>query len=595
MPGRVPSTEFFCRLALFACLVLPPAWMPTRLSAQPLIARTQHASVDRDRPVLPSELTGNGRIYLLQLGTHKQPYEASQFAVWLHEKYSLDVQVLSPTWLDATDYDPSRKMYVAERILAQIKREHAGLAADPKAFLIGFTDAAMYEAAESYDRLFSVRGHLRSAIISSDGMDEPSPDGTNQDSASLLRDRLRRILLKDVAVLFWHLPTNNNPQSILHWTLDADTPKNDLYESDLHPQQSGWGEAIASPCIVFSYKPGSHGSLEPQHQPLIRECEHPESAGYDQSEIDTPDAPPDTAEERMEVRLSDGIFTVGHTDFFLPGKIPIRLERSGNNVWQEPTAFGIGGSHNYDRFLSTDDGMRAITIGTANRGYVTLDRVPADLPVVPLNKWVDPTGSENTLVLKWRTSTGDPHFYLTRDSGEVETYMPCIPTGVCYFSGYRSPAGDTLDVVRDSQRNLMALSAPGNKWLHFSHEPAPNQIQVSEIQDSAGRHVLYRYNADGRLSTVTYPSGEVFIYGYDENHDIQTVAVTEHPGSAPITLVTNTFEEGKLTSQTVAGRTYTYSYFGDHSDNSDWVRVVDPDGNVFDICLFDEYSIVRQE
>ena len=589
MPGRVLSSELLCRLALCACLVLQGSTRQ-HLFAQVPAAEPNQTSDSTDRPVTPSQLTGKGRIYLLQLGPHKQAYEVSQLAAWLHEKYSLDVQVLPPTALESTNYDASHTIYVAERIIAQIKRDHPGLAADPNAFLIGFTDAPIAEAGDS-DTSFSVRDNVRSAIISAGVIDQPTPDGTNRDPATLLRDRLRRMLLKDVATLFWHLPRNNNPQSILYWNLDEDTPKNELYESDLQPEKSGWGAAFCSPCIVFSYKPRSQDPLDPQDMPLIGECEEPGSVENAQSEIDTTGSPPDTSRERMELRLSDGIFTEKHTDFYLPGKVPIRLERSVNNVWQQPSAFGIGGSHNYDRSLSTGDGMRTMTIGTENVGYAELSRIPADLAVLPLNRWVD-----SDLVLKWRTSTGNPHFYLTRDNGEVETYMPCTATETCYFSGYSNPAGDTLNVIRDSQRNLQELSAPGGNWLRLTHEPAPNQIRVSKIEDNTGRRVLYSYNADGRVSTVTYPSGEVYTYGYDENHNLHTISVTPHTGSQPITLVTNTFEQGKLTKQTLAGgRTYRYRYFAKDSDSYASTQVTDPDGKIFYICFTHDYAIVRKE
>lgn len=313
MPGRVLSSELLCRVVLCACFVLPGS-IRQQLFAQVPPAEPNQTLEHTDRPVTAAELTGNGRVYLLQLGPHKQAYQISQFATWLREKYSLNVQVLPPTGLDSATYDPPHQMYVAERILAQIKRDHPALAADPNAFLIGFTDAQIAAAGDS-DTSFSIRDNIRSAIISAGVIDQPAPDATNQDPALLLRDRLRRVLLKDVAVLFWHLPLNNNPQSILHWNLDEDTPRNELYKSDLHPQKSEWGEAIGSPCIVFSYKP-SQGSLELERQPLIRECEHPESAANNQSEIGTLGPPPDTSQERMELLLSDGIFTERHTDFF---------------------------------------------------------------------------------------------------------------------------------------------------------------------------------------------------------------------------------------------------------------------------------------
>ena len=63
-----------------------------------------------------------------------------------------------------------------------------------------------------------------------------------------LQQRLRRILLKDVAVQYWQLPLNNDPSSLLHQTLDPEIPTEDIYASDLEPGESANGGASkASP------------------------------------------------------------------------------------------------------------------------------------------------------------------------------------------------------------------------------------------------------------------------------------------------------------------------------------------------------------
>jgi YD repeat-containing protein len=299
----------------------------------------------------------------------------------------------------------------------------------------------------------------------------------------------------------------------------------------------------------------------------------------------------------MELWLAPGMLTEQHTDFFLPGRVPIRFERAINNMWQTPAAFGLSGSHNYDRYLLSDDELRHISIATPSFGRVELTRVPESLNVLALNKWVDKDASENNLVLKWRTSTGVDHFYLTRYNGEVETYMPCTAAEMCYLSGYRNGKGDVLKVERDPHRNLMSLSAPEGNWLHFTHDPDPlNAIRVTEIQDNTGRHVLYGYNAKGQLATVTYSSGQVFTYEYDDNQDLLSVSVSPRAAALRVTLIRNTFENGRLTKQTLPdGRVYTYSYAAGDANTADSAQVIDPDGNVFNICFMNGYAIVRQE
>jgi hypothetical protein len=76
-----------------------------------------------------------------------------------------------------------------------------------------------------------------------------TPDNTQK---SDIPDRLRRLLLRDVAILFWHLSLNNDPGSLLQRVFNPDLPINDIYQSDLEPTRSPWGEFVGDPCIVFT-------------------------------------------------------------------------------------------------------------------------------------------------------------------------------------------------------------------------------------------------------------------------------------------------------------------------------------------------------
>jgi hypothetical protein len=64
---------------------------------------------------------------------------------------------------------------------------------------------------------------------------------------------MRRVLLKDLAMLYWHLPVNNDSSSLLHQPEDPDLPTEDIYESDLNPAQTRWGQFEGEPCLYFRY------------------------------------------------------------------------------------------------------------------------------------------------------------------------------------------------------------------------------------------------------------------------------------------------------------------------------------------------------
>lgn len=209
--------------------------------------------------VRPSQLHGDGRVYLVQLGPHHMPYAVVELAAWLRETYSLDTQVLSPLPLDAYTYDATRHLYLAEQMLEEIKQKHPELANDPKAVVIGFTDEEMYAATEHQSNTFTLRGDNHLAIITAHDMEAFHVDALLALPTPEARfiNRLQRILLKDVAMLYWHLPRNNNPDSVLYSSLNTDLIGSTLIQSDLDPIHSRWGEYIPRPCIVFSHTPGT--------------------------------------------------------------------------------------------------------------------------------------------------------------------------------------------------------------------------------------------------------------------------------------------------------------------------------------------------
>ena len=558
----------------------------------------ESAPLPHRQVVSPAELHGKGRIYLLQLGPHTEAYSVADLAQWLGRKYSIDVQVLPATSLSAGAWDEDRKMYTAERLILQIRRDHPALAVDPNSWLIGITDAKMYSAGESWDWSISQRGE-RAAIISSyDTPESCEAGGTTAgpalcDRPSTAVNRLRRTLLKDVGVLFWDLPMNNNPQSVLYSVLDPDVPGTDIYESELAPVRSEWGEYLSDPCIVFTYsaQQGTRASL--QNGRLFQECS-PDSV-YEESLPDTTNAAPDTSEERMAVRLALGSIAERHTDFYVPGPVPIRFERANGVEWLGKSSFGLNGGHIYDAYVGSDDNMVTINVVNATEWRSDLVRVPKDFASLALNKWVD-TGSGNYLQLRWR-ETPAPHFYLSHLDGAVESYLPCSGSEMCLLNGYRDGQGHELAMKRDGKRRLTDLSSAKDTWLRLTYDETSAQCKecISEIHDSGGRKVLYRYDSQGRLVEVTYPSGEHMLYGYDESH-LVSVSVS-HVGDTrpPAVLVTNIFADGKLSRQTFPdGSIYTYSYVVDKDGAVESATVQTPRG-VFYISFDCDAANVREQ
>jgi len=539
------------------------------------------AAAQHDGPITRvDELKGSGRIYLVQMGPHKAPYALDDFAQWLHSKYGLDVQVLPPMALDRSEWDFWRRQYVGELLYEQIKREHSDLAADPNAYLIGFTDADMYGVNRHSSGSFTLRDQHRAAVISTDGMEDSSWKRVRMGENVVnqrLQARLRRILLKDIAILYWHLPLNRDPTSLLHDTLDPDIPAEDIYESDLDPVRTRWGRRVGDPCIFFSYT--AKDGIKSLPGAVIRECTDLDDPSHDESQ------------ELFEVDLGGSRVVEKHTDFYLPDTVPIQFQRATLNGWEDTKGFGLSGSHNYDKYLSSQNDMRLISLIKAGSFNDELFRMPAWLDVLPLVKYLGRDQSGMSLELRWRSGPFE-HFDLKRFNGEVETYLPCDNSVLCYLDGYHNDQGEALSFERDGRRRLTRLTSPNKSWLRLSYGEGD---RIADINDSRGRAVHYCYDEHGQLISVTYPSGEVLSYEYDSTQHMLTFNVAPDAKTAPRVLLRNEYEQGRLAKQTLAdGETYTYTYYPANAGPIHTARVRTPDGTIFDLDISRLGSTVRE-
>jgi YD repeat-containing protein len=528
--------------------------------------------------VRPDQLTGSGRIYLVQMGPHTAAYAIADFAQWLRSKYGLHVEILPETTIVPSAWDNSRGQYIAELLYDQIKREHPNLAEDPEAYLIGFTDADMYAVQYDWRFSYSQRDMKRAAVISSARLRDTFWEriGIPDETANAhLQARLRRFLLKDIAVLYWHLPLNNDPTSLLHQTLYPDLPLEDIYETDLGPDRTAWGRYEGEPCIFFVYS--KKEGLHPLKKPLIGTC------------ADVVEDLHDETQEVFEVDLRLGMLIDRHTDFYLPGKVPIQLERATRDGWSSGMGFGLSGNHNYDTFLASAD-MRQISVVHSDGGRTTLRRTPGWLPILPLVKYVD-EDSGKFFQMNWRTTPFE-HFELRRFDGEIKRFLPCNGSTVyCYLVGYRSAQGDELVFERDQSRKLKQVTMSKN-WVQLHYGP---ENRIAEIVDSRGRKVEYSYDKRGRLEQVTYPSGEAFHYEYDDTQHLLTFSVAPDGISTPRVLLRNEYEQGKIVKQTFAnGEVYEYSYTPVDSVPVHAASVRTPDDRVFDLSIDESDSAIRE-
>lgn len=546
-------------------------------------------AVQHDSPVVSlDQLHGSGRIYLVQMGSHKAPYSVDKLGDWLRTKYRLDVQILPPMKLDRAAWNDSRNQYVAEMLYEQLKREHPDLAADPNAYLIGFTDADMFSVEHSWKFSHTQRDLKRAAVISAARLRDSFFEqlGVNAEvPVENLESRLRRFLLKDIALLYWHLSVNENPSSLLQRFLPPDLPSEDIYFHDLDPAKHKWGRAEGDPCVVLRYTPNQ--GIAPIPGDLIQTCPDKDFPAHDESQ------------ETFVLPLRYGILLDRHTDFYLPDSPPIEFERATRDGWRGPMGFGMSGSHNYDKFLGSDDNMLTTDIIRGDGSRYVLRRVPKWLPAFALLKepalefvkYVDTDFSGNYFEMRWHLTPVE-NFSVTRYDGETETYLPCDDRVRCYENSYRNREGKELVFQRDAQRRLTKLTSPSGQWISLSYGPTNH---ITQITDSRGRTVTYGYDERNRLVTVTYPSGLIYSYTYDDDQHLLTFSVAANASSAPQLILHNYYRDGRLTKQELAGGQvyhYTYDPSGAGADDVDYAVVSTSAGEVFKVRFRGDMSTV---
>lgn len=166
----------------------------------------------------------NGTLYFVPIGE----FPANQYAaVTAHYAgaWHLPVRRLPPLPLDDSLWDRTRNQLAAERVITKMQREYAGPAADPDAVLIGLTAQDMYREQSSWRYAFSHRDGSRYAVVSSARMHPQSlplhlPHGSlfawdlRDDELALCR--LTKMVGKNIGVLYYRLPMNDDPTSLLY-------------------------------------------------------------------------------------------------------------------------------------------------------------------------------------------------------------------------------------------------------------------------------------------------------------------------------------------------------------------------------------------
>ena len=131
-----------------------------------------------------------------------------------NRKFRLSIKTLPGLKLERSSVDWQRRQLIAEELIEFMKRGYPRLANDPRVILIGISEFDMYIRKYTWQFSFSYRAQNRFAVVSSARLN-PVSFGQPADQ-TLLDTRLRKVITKNIGILYFHLPQSNNPRSVLY-------------------------------------------------------------------------------------------------------------------------------------------------------------------------------------------------------------------------------------------------------------------------------------------------------------------------------------------------------------------------------------------
>lgn len=152
-------------------------------------------------------------IYFVPFGDIRS-LSLEQLVTFYRQKFQLTIKILPGLQLERAAVDLKRNQLIAEELIELMKRAHPRLSSNRRVIMIGITEDDMYIRKFTWQFGFSYRAENRFAVISSARMN-PVNLGRPNDQA-LLQTRVRKMITKNIGILYFHLPQNNNPRSVLY-------------------------------------------------------------------------------------------------------------------------------------------------------------------------------------------------------------------------------------------------------------------------------------------------------------------------------------------------------------------------------------------
>lgn len=147
-------------------------------------------------------------VYLAPFGEFPRA-KADALVAHYQDKFDLTVEVMPSTPLPAGAFDAGRNQVIAERLNEALAASAIGVS-EPEAVIIGLTDADMYIEGLSWDYAYGLRSKGSVAVVSTARLNAMFANDARQ------MERLRKIVTKDLGILYYGLSPSDDPRSVLY-------------------------------------------------------------------------------------------------------------------------------------------------------------------------------------------------------------------------------------------------------------------------------------------------------------------------------------------------------------------------------------------
>jgi predicted Zn-dependent protease len=230
--------ELFLQIATAAYLALPSRSQVEAVTVKDVAETHQFRPIQliepsglADRWVKPDHTSQ--QVYFVAVGNVRFDL-VKQLAAHFRQTPDLAIEELPAVPFDQAAFDNIRSQVVAEELLTAITRRYPDLADDVHARIIGVTGDDMYLRSARWTFGFSLRsddGHV--AVVSYARMD-PVALGLSPDP-EMLRNRVSKMVAKNIGVMYYGLPLSNNPRSALYGNIGG-TDELDVMTEYFEPQ-----------------------------------------------------------------------------------------------------------------------------------------------------------------------------------------------------------------------------------------------------------------------------------------------------------------------------------------------------------------------